>query len=175
MKLPTSKTATVLALVVALCVATVLLLERQQNPARVAISRAFPFPPSDSSRFRAFVVLSADDCSGNLTFLDLFQRDTTRIRLSRLYLLGRRSELDSTSAVLRDRGVDTPLVPATKAIERAMIQLGASGTPFLIVLDRDGTVRLAMTSPPDIETHVRLPKLLDELWAQGIYDPLVIR
>lgn len=151
------------------------LLSRQRNPARVPISRAFPFEPRDSSRFRAFVVLSARDCAGNLGFLDLFHRDTTRIRLSRLYLVGPRSGLDSTVALLREDGIDTPLVPATRAIERAMIQLGATSTPFLIVLDRDGTTRLAMTSPPDIDTHFRLPKLLDELWAQGIYDPLMIR
>lgn len=175
MRLPDRTTALLLALAVVLGGVAATLLARQQNPARVAISRAFPFEPSDSSRFRAFVILSAKDCSGNLGFLDLFQRDTTRVRLSRLYLVGPPSELDPTSALLRGQGVDTRLVPATKAIERAMRQLGSISTPFLIVLDTDGVVRLAMTSPPDIDTYVRLPKLLDELWAQGVYDPLVIR
>ncbi len=175
MKLPERRTAVLLALLVALGAAAALLLERQRNPARVAISRAFPFEAGDSSRFRAFVLVSAEDCAGNLGFLDLFERDTTRVRLSRLYLVGPPSALDFTAALLRGRDVHTPLLPASPAIQRAMIQLGASGTPFLIILDRDGTVRLAMTSPPDIDTYVRLPKLFDELWAQGIYDPLVIR
>lgn len=151
------------------------LVERQRSPARVGISRAFPFERADSARFRAFVILTAADCSSNLSFMQLFQRDTTRVRLSRLYLLGPRRGLDSTAALLRDQGIETPLLPATNAVERALHQLGSISTPFLIVLDTDGVVRLAMTSPPDIGTYVRLPKLLDELWAQGVYDPLVIR
>lgn len=151
------------------------LFERQRNPARVAISKAFPFERADSARFRAFVVLTAEDCSANLSFLQLFHRDTTRVRLSRLYLLGPQRGVDSTATLIRDQGIETPLLPATNAVERALRQLGSISTPFLIVLDTDGVVRLAMTSPPDIDTYVRLPKLLDELWAQGVYDPLVIR
>ena len=175
MKLPDRRTVSLFVLAAVLGGGAATLVARQRNPARVSISRAFPFEAGDSSRFRAFVLLSAEDCSGNLGFLDLFQRDTTRVRLSRLYLVGSRRDMDSTTALLRDRDVRTPLLPASRAMQRAMVQLGATGTPFLIVLDRDGVVRLAMASPPDIDTYVRLPKLLDELWAQGVYDPLVIR
>lgn len=174
MKLHGRTPASLLALAIVLGATAATFMAGQRNSAR-AISRAFPFEAGDSARFRAFVVLSAEDCSGNLSFLDLFHRDTTRFRLSRLYLLGPRRGLDATAALLRDRDVLTPLLPTTRAINRAMEQLGSISTPFLIVLDTDGVVRLGMTSPPDINTYVRLPKLLNELWEQGVHDPLAVR
>jgi hypothetical protein len=142
------------------------------SPESVPISKAFPLEAGDAKRLRAFVVVDPEDCSSNLSFLDLFQRDTTHVRLSRLYLRGPRNQLNATRALLRDRGITTPLIPESKAVTRALQQLGSTGTPFLVVLDADGVVRLSMYSPPGIETYVSFPKLLNSLWDQGVSDPL---
>ncbi|MEP6731174.1 MAG: hypothetical protein ABJE10_11075 [bacterium] len=139
------------------------------------IAKAFPYEVGDSTRLRAFVVLDSADCSSNLGFLELFQRDTIHVRLSRLYLKGPRSGLASTATLLREKGINTPLLEETRAVERARLDLGSIDTPFLIVLDADGVVRLAMTSPPDIDTYVKFPQLLKSLWEQGVSDPLKIR
>jgi hypothetical protein len=153
------------------------MVKRGREPAMApaAIAKAFPFEPSDSARLRAFVVLNSDDCSGNLSFLELFKRDPSHVRLSRLYLTGPRSGLSATAALLHDRGIDTPLLAETKAVHDALVELGSTGTPFLVVLDADGVVRLGMDSPPDIDTYVRLPQLLKNLWEQGVSDPLKAR
>jgi hypothetical protein len=164
----------VLAVAVVTFGAAVWILSRGRQREAVPIARSFPFDAGDSTRLRAFIVVNAEDCSGNLSFLVLFQRDTTRVRLSRLYYRGPTSELAATAARLRERGVNTPLVPETKGVSAALTALGSTNTPFLVVLDVDGVVRLAMTSPPDIDTYVKLPQLLKSLWEQGVYDPLKV-
>jgi hypothetical protein len=154
--------------------ATWTVVSRGRERATAPIARSFPFEPGDSTRLRAFIVVNANDCSSNLSFLVLFQRDTTQVRLSRLYFRGPRGELATTATRLRERGVNTPLVPETEGVSRALRALGSINTPFLVVLDVDGVVRLAMTSPPDIETYVKFPQLLKSLWEQGVYDPLKV-
>jgi hypothetical protein len=152
-------------------------VKRAREPAitTAPIAKAFPFESGDSARLRAFVIVDADDCSGNLSFLELFQRDTSHVRLSRLYLTGPRSGLAATAALLHDKGIDTPLLAETKAVHDALLELGSTDTPFLVVLDADGVVRLGMVSPPDIDTYVKLPQLLKNLWEQGVSDPLKAR
>jgi hypothetical protein len=162
----------VVAMAIAVGIGAAIFMPRASSES-VAISKAFPFEAGDAKRLRAFVVVDPEDCSSNLTFLDLFQRDTTHLRLRRLYLRGPRSQLKAMSALLRDRGITTPLVPESKAVARALQQLGSTSTPFLVVLDADGIVRLSMDSPPGTETYVLLPKLLNDLWDQGVSDPLL--
>jgi hypothetical protein len=172
----TSPLMTVLLIVAVAAVSAVawMAVSPARQSAITPIAREFPFDPGDSTRLRAFIVVNAEDCSGNLSFLVLFQRDTTRVRLSRLYYRGPTSELTATATRLRERGVTTPLVPETKGVSAALTALGSTNTPFLVVLDVDGVVRLAMTSPPDIDTYVKLPQLLKSLWEQGVYDPLKV-
>jgi hypothetical protein len=150
------------------------LRERQLSSDLSSIASGFPAPARANQKFRAFVFVDPADCRSNLAFLRLFERDTVNFRLESLLLLGSPDSLEVMTEALAQRGVTVPL-RAAGPLSRVPALLGAKGAPFLVVLDLDGVVRLAMYSPPDIEKHTQFPVLLQALVTQGKRDPLLQR
>ena len=146
---------------------------RSSTHSERTIGSAFGADKAESRKLRAFVLFRLSDCQGNLNFARLFERDTTHVLLSSLLLVGTPGELKVARDQLQERGIDAPLALATRGMEQAMRILGAKRTPFLVVFDGDGVVRLAMPSPAGTDETVAFPKFLKGAVDQGIRDPLI--
>jgi len=139
---------------------------------------AGPRPTTPPTRLEAYLITSARDCSSNLGALDLLARDAIapRIRLAAALVVEPRQHDDAPatrpdSAALRTvreavtaRGLAAPAVraldPATALLLR---RIGYRSTPFLVVLDSAGALRLAAPPPLSFDDYRHLARTLDVL------------
>lgn len=138
-----------------------------------SIASTLPRADQGSQKFQVFVFLDPVDCRHNVSFLRIFERDTANFQLRNLLLLGPADSLEVMTESLRAQGISAKLDAATPAQQRVPSLLGARGTPFVVIIDVDSVVRVAMYSPPNTVTYARFPELMRALVAQGLTDPLL--
>lgn len=126
-----------------------------------------PDAPRDR-QFEAIVVFQLEDCEGRLGVLELFRRPALRsaIRVTGLFV-GAATALPQAERVLHRRGFSMRLRPASARAVQALRTVGFTGTPFLLVFDSLGRLRLTAPLPVEPEEHLRLATHLSLLSASG--------
>ena len=120
------------------------------------------------ARFHAHVFTRLTDCQSNLGFLSLLRRPEIRagISLSDAWVIGPAVDADSVRPYVDAFGLGAV---QTKAIALAALAniavLGAAHTPFIIVFDRLGSVRLVADVPATPRAYVALASMLTTLAA----------
>gem|GEM_PF-5046359 len=120
------------------------------------------------ARFHAHVFARLSDCRSNLGFLNLFKRPAIRvgISLSDAWVIGSAVDADSVRPYVDAFGLGAV---RTKAIAWAALSnvavLGAAHTPFIIVFDSLGRVRLVADVPASPRAYVALASMLTTLAA----------
>lgn len=120
------------------------------------------------ARFHAHVFTRLVDCRSNFGFLSLLHRPEIRtgISLSNAWVIGSAVDADSVRPYVDALGLGAV---RTKAIAWAALSnvavLGAAHTPFLIVFDSLGTVRLVADVPASPRAYVALASMLTTLAA----------
>lgn len=122
-----------------------------------AISASLP-EPRRTDRATAYLVARAADCTGNLEFLDLFERPPIhdRIDLVAALALGDESAATTLRHALAARGLDIPVRVASPALRAALATVGHHATPYLLVLDRNGALRFAIGAPESVRQYLAL-------------------
>jgi hypothetical protein len=140
---------------------TALLLGR--SPDRNTLGRVLrPTPQVPAQRLDAYLVFQLEDCAGNLEVAHLFMRPSIRerVQLRELLLLGTEAELQAVRRRFAALDLQYPVRRIDRRLATALATLGHQATPFLVVLDERGTVRLSVSSPRTPEEFVRLAALL---------------
>ena len=120
------------------------------------------------SRFHAHVFTSLADCKSNLGFLSLLRRPEIRsgIALSDAWVIGPAVDADLVRPYVDALGLGAV---RTKSIAWAALAkiavLGAAHTPFVVVFDNLGTVRLVAEVPASPRAYVALASMLTTLAA----------
>lgn len=115
--------------------------------------------------YRALVVFQVPDCEASLdTVLDLLDEPAIRSRVV-VYgaLAGRDFRQDEIPLKARTARFERAVVRMDRHWMRSLVPLGHRGTPFLVVLDSDGQVRLSAKAPTTPEEHQYLARLLLDL------------
>ena len=119
-------------------------------------------------RFHAHVFTRLADCQSNLGFLSLLRRPEIRtgISLSDAWVIGSGVDTDSVRPYVDALGLGAV---RTQAIAWAALSniamLGAAHTPFLVVFDSLGSVRLVADVPASPRAYVALASMLTTLAA----------
>jgi hypothetical protein len=118
------------------------------------------------SRFYAHLFTRLADCRSNLGFLSLFNRPAIRagISLSGAWVIGPSADVDSVRPYVDAFGlgaVRTQAIALTALSSVAV--LGAARTPFIIVFDNLGRVRLVADVPASPRAYVALASMLTTL------------
>jgi hypothetical protein len=144
MSVPRRQTLFVAAssLVVLLCTAV---LVWAPQPELVSSLPAFS---TASVPYRAYVIFRDGDCDGNLSFVQLFQRPRYRaaFHLTGVLLDAAPDDPDVRSKLERS-GVTMDMARADRALRRAVAQLSPEPGPLLVVVDRDGRLRVVSMTP----------------------------
>ena len=120
------------------------------------------------ARFHAHVFTQLADCQSNLGFLSLFRRPEIRagISLSDAWVIGPAVDADSVRPYVDAFGLGDVRTQSIALAALAKIAvLGAAHTPFIIVFDRLGSVRLVADMPPTPRAYVALASMLTTLAA----------
>jgi hypothetical protein len=134
----------------------------------VARSRAHPQTLADIVRraektpstraFHAVVVFRPEDCGGRIDFMHAFTRPRWREAFhTSAIVLGGPADVNDTSQRLKARGIAMP-VSAVRANAHPGRSLGYTSTPYLLVLDRQNRLRIALpdpTRPSEMEAFER--------------------
>lgn len=151
----------------ALAVGAVLLLS--ELPARTAESVLDVTGVAAGGALAATVVVQPEDCEGNLSLLGLLKRPVVARAVPTVQLLMIGTAADTVG--LRERlgtdAVDVAFRPVKDRSVRPLRFLGFLRTPFVVVLDAAGQVRLAQEAPVGAEDFVRLGAVLTALAAPG--------
>ncbi len=153
--------AGLLAAVIMIIACTALLLGH--SPGQHSLERALrPVPQEPAQELEAYLVFQLEDCAGNLEVAHLFARPSIRhrVRLRELLLLGTEAELQVVRRRFAALDLRYPVRRIDRRLATALATLGHQATPFLIVLDERGSLRLSVSSPRTPEEFVRLAALL---------------
>lgn len=95
------------------------------------------------------VAFQLADCASTLAFLDILGHPSLagRVRLSSLIFIGEAGDTAAAARALGDVAVGRPLIVASAPTRRALRRLGFRRTPFLLVEDTAGVVRMASPVP----------------------------
>ena len=118
--------------------------------------------------FHAHVFTRLADCRSNLGFLSLFRRPEIRagISLSDAWVIGPAGDADSVRPYVEAFGLNAVRINGiTVAALSNVAVLGAAHTPFIIVFDRLGSVRLVADVPASPRAYVALASMLTTLAA----------
>lgn len=133
---------------------------RRSRPATTpaSIGAALPVAARRPRHASAWLVARAADCTGNLEFLELFDRPPIRERmdLAGAIALGDERAASALHHTLAALGHDLPVRPASPTLRAALASLGHHDTPYLIVLDADGLLRFAIAAPGSIRQYLAL-------------------
>lgn len=147
--------------VVLLCTAILLAGTPRSGP----LGALLPVPPG-AQPYHAYVFFQPADCATNLEFLRIFARPRFRSTVS---VTGMLSGSTSTEATVNAThrftdltGRGSVLSPSRKTAG-ALVALGYRTTPFVIILDPSGRVRLASAVPTSFEASRQFEKQLLEL------------
>ena len=115
--------------------------------------------------YDAYLVMQRADCEGNVYALRFLQRPAIRqrVRFAGLLLVGS----DADHAAVRSRLGDTPhgapLRHADDATVRALRTIGYRSTPFLVIAERHGGVKMTLQLPRTPEELAAFARLLPHL------------
>ena len=145
------------ALVVLACTALLLLVP----PPVVAFG---PAPGEAREGKLTFVVaLQPRDCEGNLGFLRLLDRPRIASRTAALALLdGERKEIASARSRIERNAPAFTLRPLSRREAGALAVLGYRRTPYWVLFDTEGRVRLAGHAPRTPGEYLQTARLLEE-------------
>jgi hypothetical protein len=146
---------------VALCTAALLFA----NPRPKALASVLP-APEPGAPFRAYVFFQPVDCSGNLEFLRVFARPKFRSSVAVTGMLPPGTAANEKVDATRRFGdlTGSPVVLSSSGeIAAALVSLGYRATPFVVVVDEEGQVRLAASVPLSFEASRTFERQLAEL------------
>lgn len=152
-------TAFVAAALVVVVACTVLLLRAPAHAAALGdVVLAGEEPAGGRGTF--VLVAQAEDCEDNLRFLTLLERPTLRRTTRGIGLfMGSAEEYARWEDRLRESGVRWRR--ASRGELDALAALGHRSTPFWVLLDTNGGVRLSGGAPRGPEDHLALGRLLE--------------
>lgn len=141
----------------AMLAATLLLLGAVYVANRVQPSLAETLPAADlrGAPLRLLVFFQEEDCDGSLLGMRVIAHPSLAEHISVeafLVSTGSRADIDE---IRRSVG-DVPVTVLTRVTRRALLPLGYSRTPFVVVLDRAGRIRITAPLPQDEATVVAL-------------------
>jgi hypothetical protein len=109
-----------------------------------------PGTAANHGRFSAVVVFRPEDCDGRIDFMHAFGRVKWRESFSTSALvIGGRTEAKEAEQTLRARGIPMP-VAAIRSDAHPGRFLGYASTPYLLVMDRQDRLRIAIPGPSSI-------------------------
>lgn len=120
---------------------------------------------------RAFVVLQAVDCTGNLRMLHLLHRPAVRdrVQLTVVWFVGPSRDSLLIRPLLPAWAATIPLRNAPRSLLRELARLGHTSTPALVVLDQDGRVRFTTQSPRSSREYAGLRRIVEGLtWIEEL-------
>ena len=102
---------------------------------------------AEARLFRAVVVLQTKDCDGRIDFMHAFSRPALKDAFSTgALVIGGPADATAAAQSLRARGLGIP-VSAVRQDQHPGRFLGYRQTPYLLVLDRQDRLRLAVPGP----------------------------
>lgn len=108
------------------------------------------------------LVATADDCRGNLSVLSLFQRPLLNERLNTVVLLdGSEDELRAIRDDLRREHGAQDLRRISRSEKVALAGLGTKTTPFWVLFDGAGRVRMVGHAPRSPQERLALATMLE--------------
>jgi hypothetical protein len=121
-----------------------------------------------SSLFHAVVVFQPQDCDGRIDFMHAFARPRWRTAFSTSALvIGGPAEAKAAAQGLRARGLPIP-VSAVRSEARPGMLLGYASTPYLLVMDHQDRLRMALPAPSSTSEMRAFERA-----AEGLLDPVV--
>ncbi len=147
------------------CTAAVLVFNTRPRPLGPVLGSAHP-APADHNAFRAYVVLQSEDCDSNLEFLRVFSRPKFRSRISVVGVVtGTDSPGETATAaqLMAAQHSSIEVIEITREIARALTPLGFETTPFLVLLDPQGKVRLATPAPQGYDATRDFDVILEKM------------
>ncbi len=117
--------------------------------------------------FNAVVVFRPEDCDGRIDFMHAFARPRWRDSFStRALVIGGAAEAETAAQTLRARGLSIP-ISAVRSDAHPGRLLGYTTTPYLLVVDRQERVRIAVPGPLSTSERHALERA-----AEGLLDPV---
>jgi hypothetical protein len=137
----------VLTLIVLACTGAVLLADDGTADGYGGFQRRFGVSPAHALFVVAF---QQRDCESNLEFLHVLERPELRDRMAVVALFsGTSGEFADAIGRLESRYPRVRFARLGSRERRLMSQLGHAATPYWLLLDRSGAVRLSAPAPPD--------------------------
>jgi hypothetical protein len=155
------------AIITAVMLCTGALLARPAGDAP-PLAAALPRLDGDARDYDAYLVVQADDCASSLKMLTLFERPPVKARvgLAQLLLVGTAGDLVRARRLLGGTGTGAPIRLADERVRRALGAVGYRATPFVVVTDRSGAVKLTAQAPATPEEYVAFGHLFASLAAR---------
>jgi hypothetical protein len=115
--------------------------------------------------YDAHLVMQRADCEGNVYALRFLQRPgiRQRVRLAGLLLVGSATDYAAVRRRLGDAPQGAPLRRADDATVRALRTIGYRSTPFLVIAERGGGVKMTLQLPSSPEELAAFARLLPHL------------
>jgi hypothetical protein len=130
------------------------------------LATLIPDTAADHVRFSAVVVFRPEDCDGRIDFMHAFAREKWRQSFSASTLvIGGRAELKEAAQTLRARGIPMPVAAIRSDAHPGRI-LGYTSTPYLLVMDRQDRLRIAIPGPSSTSEMRAFERA-----AEGLLDP----
>lgn len=117
--------------------------------------------------FRAVVVFRPEDCDGRIDFMHAFARARWRDAFSTdALVIGGPAETQAAAQILTARGLSIP-VSAVRSDAHPGRLLGYTTTPYLLVMDRQERLRIAVPGPSSTSELRALERA-----TEGLLDPM---
>lgn len=121
-------------------------------------------PRDDSAAARVVVVYQEGDCDGSLAGLQLLRRSSLRGQIAfDAVFVGTSEAMAESIDRLAAGGVKLTAVRFGSTLRSQLLPLGYHATPFLVVLDRKGRVRLTAPLPEDMAGMSTLVDILNRM------------
>jgi hypothetical protein len=128
------------------------------------VAALIPRAEEGSTRpFRAVVIFHLKDCDGRIDFMHAFSRPRWRDSFSTgALVIGGPKEAQAAAQILRARGLAIP-VSAVRSDAHPGRLMGYTSTPYLLVMDRQDRLRIAVPSPSSTSELGALERTADGL------------
>jgi len=121
--------------------------------------------PSAARDYDAFLVMQRADCEGNVHVLRFFARAPirSRVRMAALLLVGSDADVDAVRQRLGHAPEGVPIHRADAATVRALRAVGYRSTPFLVIAEHGGDVKMTLQLPSTPEEQAAFARWLPHL------------